>query len=278
MSKLNKSALFDFTQALLKSGKPGALVEIKKTSGSTPRPMGAIMVVGEADIEGSIGGGRLEFMAIEAARKAIANKSLPMDLDIPLGPEIGQCCGGRVYLHVSLIQQNTLATLATNHAVPILGHVQIDGAGHTGHALARALALLPFEVVMVDTRKEELRDIPSAISINHTPLPEKSVHAASAHTAFVIFTHEHHLDFLIAAESLSRGDAAYVGMIGSRTKRAVFEKWMVENGYERKLCENLTCPIGGKAVHDKRPEVIAALVAAELLHVFGATPIAQTRE
>ncbi len=49
-------------------------------------------------------------------------------------------------------------------------------------------------------------------------------------SAFVVLTHEHALDFLISAEALQRDDAAYVGMIGSKTKRAGFKSWMVDNG------------------------------------------------
>ena len=81
-------------------------------------------------------------------------------------------------------------------------------------------------------------------------------------------THDHSLDFLITAEALRRGEGAYVGMIGSATKRALFMNWLEDNGHGRDLGDSLTCPIGGSAVKDKRPEVIAALTAAEILGVL----------
>ncbi len=84
-------------------------------------------------------------------------------------------------------------------------------------------------------------------------------------SAFVAMTHSHATDFLIMAEALKRGDAAYCGMIGSATKRAVFAGWLGDNGYDTALAQRLTCPIGGSAVRDKRPEVIAALTAAEII-------------
>ena len=146
--------------------------------------------------------------------------------------------------------------------------VQIHGAGHTGHALSKALALLPLEVEIIDTRTNVFDGLPQSVKASYSPLPETFVRTAKPNTAFVIFTHEHHLDFLIASEALKRGDAAYVGMIGSKTKRAVFKSWLETNGYEQHLSGKLVSPIGGKSVKDKRPEIIAALVTAELINIF----------
>ena len=82
----------------------------------------------------------------------------------------------------------------------------------------------------------------------------------------MVLTHDHALDFLIAREALARGDAAYVGMIGSRTKRVSFERWLrtAEDGGRRHR-RALVCPIGAAGRPDKRPEVIAAFVAAEIM-------------
>ncbi len=89
----------------------------------------------------------------------------------------------------------------------------------------------------------------------------------------MVLTHEHSLDFLIVAEALKRDDAAYVGMIGSATKRARYHRYFKAEGGDPALLSRLVCPIGGDSVHDKRPEVIAALTAAELLrHIDRAAP------
>ena len=80
--------------------------------------------------------------------------------------------------------------------------------------------------------------------------------------AYVILTHDHALDFLLALEALARPDAAYVGMIGSRSKRATFTRLAREHGVD---AAPLVCPIGAGFPRDKRPEVIAAFTAAELL-------------
>ena len=79
---------------------PCVLVTVAATRGSTPRETGARMVVWEHATAGSIGGGNLEFQAIEQARRQLAATS-PTALALQrfaLGPSLGQCCGGVVEL------------------------------------------------------------------------------------------------------------------------------------------------------------------------------------
>ena len=99
-----------------------------------------------------------------------------------------------------------------------------------------------------------------------TPMPEEMVRQAPAGSAFVVLTHDHALDFLIVAEALKRPDAAYVGMIGSKTKKATFKSWYLKTaGGTEAAFSRLVSPIGGDKVKDKRPAVIAALAAAEIM-------------
>ena len=110
-------------------------VEVTGTWGSTPRETGAAMFVTASATQGTIGGGQLEYMAIDRARQMLARDEAQARMNIPLGPEIGQCCGGRVEL--------SLARADETSAPQNLPQVLIFGAGHVGRALARALALLP---------------------------------------------------------------------------------------------------------------------------------------
>lgn len=259
--------------ALLEKGEEAILVSVAEARGSTPRDAGAWMVVTLTDLLGTIGGGQLEWLVAGKAREMLeAGQTGPAEKDVPLGPEINQCCGGNVRLRFEALSPEALARLS-QQAGDTRQHVQIHGAGHTGRALARALALLPVETQLVDVRPESLSGMPEAITTTCLAMPEQAVRDALPGTAFVVLTHSHDLDFLIAAETLRRGDAAYVGMIGSKTKRAVFARWLGENGYDEKLADRLTCPIGvaasgGLKITDKRPEIIAALTAAELMTVF----------
>lgn len=319
-----------------------ALVEVAGTKGSTPREKGAFMLVSGAASFGTIGGGQLEYMAIDKARQMLfspleggeersangrekANdlafsatnarshsegqaakrpegvvsegiarasstaaaippdgfaaalpsrgKDVSATLDIPLGPEIGQCCGGRVEVSIRLVDaalaQELIAAAEAEEAQ--LPHVYIFGGGHVGQALASAVALLPVRVVVVETRVEALEGMPDTVETSLTPMPEAVVREAPPGSAFVVLTHDHALDFLIATEALKRRDAAYVGMIGSKTKKATFRSWFLKSadGSEAEFAR-LVSPIGGETVKDKRPQVIAALAAAEIMTALAA--------
>ncbi|TPK68081.1 xanthine dehydrogenase accessory protein XdhC [Mesorhizobium sp. B2-4-19] len=260
-----------------------ALAEVAGTKGSTPREKGAFMLVSREAIFGTIGGGQLEYMAIDKARQMVASSPprkpqgqearIEVDevcatLDVPLGPEIGQCCGGRVEVLIRLVDVDLAAELvaAAQTEEAHLPHVYIFGGGHVGQALAAAIALLPVHGVVIETRAEALEGMPQTVETRLTPMPEAEVRNAPAGTGFAILTHDHALDFLIVSEALRRDDAAYVGMIGSKTKKATFRNWFLKSaeGTEAEFAR-LVSPIGGDAVKDKRPQVIAALAAAEIM-------------
>lgn len=245
------------------------LVEVTGAAGSTPRDTDAWMLVAADSLFGTIGGGQLEYMAIDHGRRALKRGDAPEAMTIPLGPEIGQCCGGRVALAFTRIDREKAAMLIERSDLEIASrpHVYVFGAGHVGDALVMALSLVPVRTVLVDTRENELSavaDIPG-IETCLTAMPEAVVRDAPPGSAFVILTHDHALDFLIAAEALRRDDASYVGMIGSKTKRSTFKNWLSREIGRPDLFDRLVCPIGGTTVKDKRPAVIAALAAAEVM-------------
>lgn len=255
-------------RAFLEAAPRAALVEVTVAKGSTPRETGAWMLVSPQRIFGTIGGGRLEFMAIERSRELLASDQLKATLDIQLGPEVGQCCGGRVEVAIRFVYDTLRADLiaSADAADAARPHVYVFGGGHVGHALASAFALLPLHIVVVDTRVDALDGMAETVDVRLTPLPEEMVRDAPSGAAFVVLTHDHALDFLIVAEALKREDAAYVGMIGSRTKKATFRSWYLKTtGGSEAAFARLVSPIGGDAVKDKRPAVIAALAAAEIM-------------
>lgn len=246
---------------------PAVLVEVVEALGSTPRDAGAWMVVSSTDTLGTIGGGQLEFLCIARAREALASGEPVAALDIPLGPEIGQCCGGLVSISLSHIGEGAARMLRERAVREYAARtaVYVFGAGHVGNALGQVLSLLPFRTLLVDNRAEEIAKVPERVEARHVAVQEAVVREAPARSAFVVLTHDHGLDFLIAQEALARGDAAYVGMIGSKTKRATFKSWLRDMGFDEGMVDGLTMPIGGSDVDDKRPEVIAALTAAEII-------------
>ena len=221
-------------------------------------------------------------MVIARSRQVLRD-GLPDDaMDIPLGPEIGQCCGGRVEVSLRLVDDRLAARLmqrleAQQAARP---HVYLFGSGHVGRALALALSPLPLVVHVIDTRPEELAGLPEGIEARAVALPEAAVRSAPQGSSYVILTHDHALDFLIANEALGRADAPYVGMVGSKTKRAKFASWYLGEGGDKAALDRLVLPIGGVAfphgLGDKRPEVIAALAAAEIVVQIGRREASQS--
>lgn len=259
-----RSAFYEF----LEKHKDLVLIEVDQVHGSTPRDQGTWMLVSETNIFGTIGGGQLENIAIKHAREILtATTDVQTDMQIPLGPHIGQCCGGVVNLKFESLDESGPLTCEQVFAAEISSQpdIYIFGAGHVGKALSKALSLLPVNAMLIDSRDEELAQVSDYVQTHLTALPEAIVREAKTGSVFMIMTHDHSLDFLITKEALERGDAAYVGMIGSKTKRATFKNWLKrEQGSDVGL-DRLICPIGNTDVNDKRPEVIAALATAEII-------------
>lgn len=254
---------------------PAIMVRVAQTKGSAPRGEDAFMIVTAKETSGTIGGGQLEYMAIDYARSMLAKGVNEDTMQLPLGPDIGQCCGGNVMLSLTRVQDPE-AIIAHMHAdKEDQPHVYIFGAGHVGKALARALVALPLNTHVVETREAELKAATDEARKHLLAMPETLVPKAPQGSAFITMTHDHALDFIILNEVFKRDDTVYVGMIGSATKRAQFERWYEREGGNRTRCRQLVSPIGGPS-KDKRPAVIAALTAAEILRAFELAPRHET--
>ncbi|MBX6321069.1 MAG: xanthine dehydrogenase accessory protein XdhC [Rhodospirillaceae bacterium] len=258
-------------EPLLARGEPAVLVTVAEARGSTPREAGTRMLVTGERLYGTVGGGRLEWEALQHARAMIASGAESELVDLPLGAALGQCCGGRALLRLERAGPATLAALAAAEAEEALRQPQVlvCGAGHVGTALVRALVPLPVSLVWIDGRAESVLEPPSGAPPPARDDPAEAVAALRASAAVAIMTHSHDLDYDIATAALRRDDLAYVGLIGSATKRRRFERLFTARGGDPRALERLVCPIGDVGIVDKRPEVIAAFTAAELLAALG---------
>lgn len=298
---------------LIERDGAAALVTIARADGSTPRETGARMTVTrDGAITGSIGGGPLEWAAIDTARQLMARGRGAEWATVSLGPALDQCCGGRAEtLHEAFdatdlnwivplashadatitvrgeraddgpYRRRVVANRAIDHPVmrdasdvliesfgerktPVL----LFGAGHVGRALVAALAPLPFTVRWIDDRLDafEGADAYDAKKIV-SALPESELATAPDGSIAIIMTHSHALDLALVTAALPNPRFAYVGLIGSATKRALFERRLTEFGVAPDAIARLVCPIGVSGISGKSPPVIAAAVAAELLIV-----------
>lgn len=306
------SAWLDRLAAAVPGGAPAeplALVSVLATEGSAPRGAGARMVVTARETVDTIGGGALEYRAVEQARALLAHPPGSWRVqDWPLGPLLGQCCGGRVRLLVEHLDPARCAwvgqpgawlvsRLMVDHVArervadaaphrpgargdrpdvgarfvePLHGRrrpLYLFGAGHVGQAIARRAQGLPFALAWFDSRPETAA-LPGVTAADEAML-ERCVAAAPATAALVVLTHSHALDYALTRAALRRPQTAYVGLIGSATKRARFRSRLERDGVSAAARARLVCPIGLPGIDGKEPDVIATALLAQLLLLDG---------
>lgn len=236
-------------------GVPAVLITVAGVDGSAPREPGTKMVVTPEAAIGTIGGGQLEFRATEIARHMLATKQGPSLRKFPLGPALGQCCGG----HVTVLFEPQRPDLFT---------VALFGAGHVGKAVVQVLSALPCRIRWFDPRADEFpAHVPPGVSVEITNAPEREIAGLADGAWVLIMTHSHAIDLGIAAKALLEDRFAFVGLIGSATKRARFEKRFRELGMDERQIAKLTCPIGIDGVTGKHPGEIAIATAAQILRL-----------
>ena len=99
----------------LGDGEQAVLVTVTQAQGSVPRNEGAWMAVLPFQLINTLGGGQLEFQAIQEARSLLDSSVAlvePMIKRYPLGPSLGQCCGGVVHLAFECVDASNLSTLS----------------------------------------------------------------------------------------------------------------------------------------------------------------------
>jgi xanthine dehydrogenase accessory factor len=305
----------DTALGLIGQGEPIALVTLLAVEGSAPREAGARMLVWGAGQQGTIGGGNLEYQAAAQGRRLLEAAAAWAVQDYPLGPLLGQCCGGRVRLVIERLGADDGAWLETarqggslaistrlgfgeaRRSVAARGvpgepgplvndqpaeargakpgpgdeivrdldtpppRLRLFGAGHVGRAVASVLRPLPFRLEWYDSRPEV------AVETGARCLPPEALREVAAAPApyTVVLTHDHALDYALVSAALNGCDAGYLGLIGSKTKRARFFSRLRADGIDDTRLARLTCPIGLPTLLNKAPEVIAISVAADLL-------------
>ncbi|OYU40671.1 MAG: xanthine dehydrogenase accessory protein XdhC [Pseudorhodobacter sp. PARRP1] len=282
---------------------PTARVVVAAHKGSSPREVGAAMLVWATGQSGTIGGGALEHQATEHARTLLTTKEKSLT-HTALGPKLNQCCGGAVTLFTEVFTRATLpaeapliARATTDAPMPLAvkrllatarnqgtipspqlcqgwmieplaqpqRHLWIWGAGHVGRALVHTLAPLPdLHITWIDTAPNRF---PAEIPDNTTALPvtdpANAVPLAPRSAEHLILTYSHALDLDLCHRLLLHGFQA-LGLIGSQTKWARFQSRLRALGHTPQSIAQITCPIGDPAL-GKHPTAIAIGVAAQLL-------------
>lgn len=263
------------------------MISVVKAEGSTPREEGARLIVTPQGFHGTIGGGTLEWKALATAQAMLGKPAALRVIDQSLGPDLGQCCGGRVKLAIEAFDQTSLAAVKDLAAREAKGPFEITsriaglgiaekfgeahravlifGAGHVGRAIVLALAPLPFDVTWADPRPEAFPGAApgNAVLISGDPL--QVIAAVPKGALAFIMSHSHALDLAITDAALRNSNIAQVGVIGSATKRVRFEKRLREAGVDEARIASLICPIGIGVIRSKLAAAIAVSVAAQII-------------
>jgi xanthine dehydrogenase accessory factor len=144
--------------------------------------------------------------------------------------------------------------------------VFVFGAGHVGAAIARAAAAAGFRVIVIDDRAEyaDPSRFAAEVSVLAADLDATlERHTLTSGDAVVIATRGHRNDALIL-ERIATSDAGYVGLLGSRRKKAVVTKGLTAAGIPANSLKRVRVPVG-LAIGAVTPEEIAVSVVAELI-------------
>jgi xanthine dehydrogenase accessory factor len=236
------------------------LVTVLGARGSTPRESGTKMVVSADATFGTIGGGHLEFKALDIAIVLLGQEGDQQKIEyFPLGPGLGQCCGGSTTVLFESFKGTQF-------------NIMLFGAGHVGLALTGILKQLPCQLHWVDSREAlHPASLPAHIKTVISERPAHEVADMPPGSYYLIMTHNHQLDYEILEAVLKRGDARYVGLIGSETKWRRFKMRLEHKGYSPDFYRDVHCPVGLAAVPGKRPIEVAVSVAGELIAINNAS-------
>ena len=262
---------------LSREGVPFVMATVVAVQGRTPRDVGAKMIWlpgdraagganGEARGEGSnvpagpriigtVGGGKMEHLLIEACERRFAERSSGIER-FSLLQDADQCCGGSMEVFVEYVGPR--------------GRVVIFGAGHVAMEVARLAREGGLAVTVVDDRAEwnTPARFPACGRVASWAEGLAVLALAPAETMACVMTYDHDRDFELVRAILSERDdsalPAYVGLIGSRSKRACFFGRLSASGVPAERIERVECPMGlgdmGKA-----PIQVAVSIAGRLL-------------
>lgn len=240
-----------------KKREPIALVTVTKCLGSTPCVVSSRMIVTKKKkIFGTIGGGKLEFLAIDEAIISLKENRI-IELTYTLGPEFEQCCGGKVELIIEPMNQSP--------------ELFLFGAGHIGIEICQILKDTPFQVSLIDSRKDWISNLDLDKSVTSCTVDTNDFKTFKdavywGNNCYVlVMTHDHTIDFDIIAMAL-QNETKFLGLIGSKTKRVRFNNMLVNELSIKEGMDNVVCPIGID-IGGNSPKEIAISIVAQLLKI-----------
>ncbi|KAA1259526.1 XdhC and CoxI family protein [Rubripirellula obstinata] len=227
-----------------------------EATGSTPQDAGSKMLVDASGrLHGTVGGGKVEHRAIEHAKELLLDLSRSRELvDWNLQRDIGMTCGGLVKLFFEVYCRDQW-------------DVVVFGAGHVAGALVKVLCTLDCHVTCIDTRREWIDSIDDHPRLTKLCVDDLSAEAAKRKSGdyVICMTMGHATDRPVLSTLFKNGiKPAYLGVIGSKSKRGVLERELRSEGIDPETASSFRCPIG-LPIGSNQPAEIAISIAAQLL-------------
>ena len=238
------------------------------TEGSVPRDSGTFMLITSKYLFGSIGGGQLEYSVIQKAKKFLNEKEIINNeiINIPLGPAIGQCCGGYAQVKITKYDNGLQSLKNEKLIIKKLDNLYIFGAGHVGQELSSKSVDLDFNVHLIDSRNEYLKiQNEKEIIPIFTTFPWMLIKNLPKKSYYIVLTHSHDYDFKIINEILNFNSFKFLGLIGSKTKMKRFSNRLIKLGHNQTKISQIECPVGIKKITSKKPGEIAISIIGRLL-------------
>lgn len=262
-------SIFDTVNRLVEQGEPVAVLTVVGKDGSAPRDIGARMAITPDAEYGTIGGGTVEALAIDAGREVLAGEAPPgvRTYELEVGGNTGMVCGGSMDVFVDRVAGRP--------------HLYVAGGGHIGQVLARLGTELGYDVLVVDDREEyaDPNDFPKAVEVIDGNYEEVlSDRSMTVETAVAVATRSSTFDAQAVGAAIN-GDAGYIGLVASETKARRVLEGLAEDGFAWADLLRVRSPVGYE-LGGTGPEDVALSIIAELHahrhHADGepATPVA----
>lgn len=238
---------------LAERGESFVMLTVTATRGSTPRDPGARMLWQPSKgFTGTVGGGQFEHMALASAQRVFREKGHAAEHYV-LGAEAEQCCGGTIDVFIEYIGPRQ--------------RVILFGAGHVSEAVVRVVRAAALEIVIADDRPEwnTPERFPGCRAVHRYDEAIALAAEAPASTLVCVMTCSHDTDYeLLRGLVALPTPPAFVGLIGSRSKRACLFRRMATAGIAQERIDAVHCPIGLGDM-GKEPPLIAVSIAGQLL-------------
>lgn len=238
---------------LKKEGRTAALATIVQTVGSSPQKQGAKMVVrDDGSILGTLGGGCIEAEVIQYALMAMKDgrpATVPFELT---GRHGGLVCGGKVLVYIEPVTPEPLMVIL--------------GAGHVGRALSAIAKFSGFRVIVTDDRAEHANreNIPDADEVIVNDFADIFSRVPVDGNSYVVIATRGHNHDLEALRAALRTDARYIGLLGSRRKKALLFRTLAGEGFSEEEVGRVLIPVG-LPIGSVTPEEIAVSIMAEVI-------------